>query len=138
MYTEDISKKSQHLALSDKDLMAIFINGLHDDIKNPVILNQPDSFAEAEILPHLRGASLKTSGVSISLAAVQSSLQEQQSKDLEGHMSLLISPAGQKKCNVQTPVSHFGTKSLHTPKSLQPATVSAADADINPSSINTL
>ena len=56
LYTEDIIKKSQRLALSDKDLLNVFINGLRDDIKTHVILNQPDSFAEAENLARLREA----------------------------------------------------------------------------------
>ena len=51
MYTEDIIKKSQRLALSDKDLMNVFINGLFDEIKNHVILNQQNSLPKLKILP---------------------------------------------------------------------------------------
>ena len=56
LYTKDSIKTSQHLAHSDKDLLNVFINGLRDDIKTHVILNQPDSFAEAENLARVREA----------------------------------------------------------------------------------
>ena len=139
LYTEDIIKKSQRLALSDKDLLNVFINGLRDDIKTHVILNQPDSFAEAENLARLREAVSKNSGVSSSLTAVQSTLQEQRIKELEGHVSLLVSLAGQKKSGMQPPVSSFDTKPIQTTSdSLQPATISALDVPLNPSSINAL
>ena len=80
MYTEDIIKKSQRLALSDKDLMNVFINVLCDEIKTHVILNQPKSFAEAENLARLREAVSKNSGVSNSLTVAQFVLQEQRIK----------------------------------------------------------
>ena len=50
MYTEDIIRQCQPLSLSDVDMMKIFINGLKNDLKSHVILNQPKSFAEADTL----------------------------------------------------------------------------------------
>ena len=102
LYTEDIIKKSQRLALSDNDLMNVFINGLCDEIKNHVILNQPKSFAEAENLARLREAVSRNSGGSSSLATAHS-IQEQRIKELESNVSLLVSLAAQQKSNMLPP-----------------------------------
>ena len=60
LYTEDIIKKCQRLSLSDKDMMNIFINGLSEDLKTHVVLNQPKAFAEAENLARLRDSVTKS------------------------------------------------------------------------------
>ena len=77
LYTEDIIKKSKHLALSDNTLMSVISNGVCNEIKNHVILNQPKSLAEAENLASLREAVSRHSGVSSSLGTAHSNLQEQ-------------------------------------------------------------
>ena len=139
LYTEDIIKKSQRLAFSDKDLMNVFINGLRDDVKNHVILNQPNSFAEAENLARLREAVSRNSGISNQLPAPQSMLQEQRIKELEHHVNLLVSLAGQNKGNMLPPISTFDQKQICTTNSSkQPATISAVDAPVTPGNINVL
>ena len=91
-YTEDIIKRCQRLALSDNELMNIFINGLNPELKSHVVLNQPTSFTEAEKLARLREAVSKTSGVN-SVTASNQSAQEQRIKELEGQVKLLMSLA---------------------------------------------
>ena len=132
-------KKSQWLAFSDKDLMNGFINGLRDDVKNHVISNQPKSFTEAENLARLREAVSRNSGLSNQLPAPQSMLQEQRIKELEHHVNLLVSLAGQNKGNMVPPVSTFDQKqSRTTNSSMQPATKSAVDAPVTPGNINAI
>ena len=139
LYTKDISKKSQHLSFSDEDLMNIFINGLQDDVKNHVNLNQPNLFGEAENLARLREAISKSSGISNQFTAPQSMQQEQWAKELESNMNLLVSLVGQNKGNMFPPVSTFDQKQIHAANSpLQPATISAVDAPITPGNINAL
>ena len=105
VYTEDMIKRCQRLALSEIDLMNIFINGLSTDLKNHVILNQPKTFAEAENLARLRDAVLKASGVSSSFAAAsQNQFQEKKIKELEGQVNLLMSLASHKKETTQAPL----------------------------------
>ena len=148
MYTEDIIKKSQRLALSDKDLMNVFINGLCDEIKNHVILNQPKSFAEAENLARLREAVFKNSGVSNSLTVAQSVLQEQRIKELESHVNLLVSLAAQKKSDM-SPHSNFGNQNVNSGISSrnqsaqavsqqQPVNISVLDAPVNSGNMKAL
>ena len=147
MYTEDIIKKSQRLALSDKDLMNVFINGLCFEIKNHVILNQPTSFAEAENLARLREAVSKNSGVSNSLIVAQSVLQEQRIKELESHVNLLVSLAVQKKSDM-FPQSNFGNQNVNSGISSrnqsqalsqqQPVNISALDAPVNSGNMKAL
>ena len=91
-YTEDIIKRCQRLALSDNELMNIFINGLNPELKSHVVLNQPTSFTEVEKLARLREAVSKTSGVN-SVTASNQSAQEQRIKELEGQVKLLMSLA---------------------------------------------
>ena len=93
VYTEDIIKKCQRLALPDKDIMNIFINGLSDDLKTHVILNQPKTFAEAENLARLKDSVGKTLPPTFSAQTVQ----DRRIKELEGQVNLLLSLASQKK-----------------------------------------
>ena len=102
LYTEDIIKKSQRLSITDKDMLNIFINGLQNDLKSHVILNQPKTFAEAENLARLRDSVSKT-GVSSSSLPASKTLQDQRIKELEGQVNLLLSLATEKKN--QTPKS---------------------------------
>ena len=98
MYTEDVIRKCQRLSLSDNDMMNVFINGLNNEIKTHVILNQPKSFAEAENLARLRHAVANSTGFSNSATATaQSASQEQKIKELEGQVNLLMTLAAQKK-----------------------------------------
>ena len=83
-YTADIIKMCQCLEVPDKDMMNIFINGLSHDIKNYVILNQPDTFVKAEILARLRDAVVKNTPALINVALSH----EQRIKKLEGQMNL--------------------------------------------------
>ena len=107
LFTEDIIRKCQRLSLTDKEMMNVFINGLSDDIKNHVILNQPKTFADADNLARLRDAVSSNSGGRTSLPAAQSVLQDQRIKELEGQVNLLISLAAQKKpLTVSSPPVH--------------------------------
>ncbi len=92
--TEDIIKKCQRLSLTDAEMMNIFINGLVEDIKSHVILNQPKSFSEAENLARLRDSVRKTSNASSALSVANP--QDQKIKELEGQINLLLSIAKQK------------------------------------------
>ena len=96
-YTADIIKKCQRLGIADKDMMNIFINGLADEIKNHVILNQPDTFTKAENLARLRDAVTKSSSVHGSLIVARDISQENRIKELEGQVNLLVSMASQSK-----------------------------------------
>ena len=89
VYTEDIIKKCQRLALPDKDIMNIFIKGLSDDLKTHVILNQPKTFAEAENLARLKDSVGKTLPPTFSAQTVQ----DRRIKELEGQVNLLLSLA---------------------------------------------
>ena len=87
LYTADIIKMCQQLSISDKDMMNIFINGLSSEIKNYVILNQPDSFEKAESLARLRDAVIKNTPDMRN----SSPFQDQRIKELEGQVNLLMS-----------------------------------------------
>ncbi len=97
MYTEDIIRRCQRLSLSDNDMMNVFINGLADNIKNHVILNQPKSFAEADNLARLRNAVNISGGTTSHLGNAQGVAQAQRIKELEGQVNLLMSLASQKE-----------------------------------------
>ena len=98
MYTEDVIRKCQRLSLSDNDMMNVFINGLNNEIKTHVILNQPKSFAEAENLARLRNAVGNSTGFSnTATATAQAVSQEQKIKELEGQVNLLMTLAAQRK-----------------------------------------
>ena len=97
VYTADVIKMCQRLGIGDKDMMNIFINGLTDEIKNHVILNQPDTFAKAENLARLRDAVTRNSSVRDSLTVARNISQENRIKELEGQVSLLVSMASQSK-----------------------------------------
>ena len=105
VYTADVIKMCQRLGIGDKDMMNIFINGLTDEIRNHVILNQPDAFAKAENLARLRDAVTRNSSVRDSLTVARNISQENRIKELEGQVNLLVSMASQskrKKVSVQT------------------------------------
>ena len=98
MYTEDVIRKCQRLSLSDNDMMNVFINGLNNEIKTHVILNQPKSFAEAENPSRLRNAVGNSTGFSnTATATAQAVSQEQKIKELEGQVNLLMTLAAQRK-----------------------------------------
>ena len=97
VYTADVIKMCQRLGIGDKDMMNIFINGLTDEIKSHVILNQPDTFAKAENLARLRDAVMKNSSVHDSLTVARNISQENRIKELEGQVNLLVSMASQSK-----------------------------------------
>ena len=100
-YTEDIVKKCQRLGITDNNMMNIYINGLVDDIKTHVILNQPDSFAKAENLARLRKAVMNND----SLTSAQSNvMQDQRIKELKGQVDLLVSLASKSKLAPNTPM----------------------------------
>ena len=95
-YTEDIINKCQHLNISDNDMLSIYINGLVDDIKTHVILNQPETFAKAENLARLREAMMSND----SLTNVRTNIsQDHRIKELEGQVDLLVSLAANSKPN---------------------------------------
>ncbi len=96
-YTEDVIKRCQRLGLQDQDLMNIFINGLSSELKSHVVLNQPQTFSEAENLARLREAVSKSTGASPSQAPQSNSFQDQRIKELEGQVSLLMSLANTNK-----------------------------------------
>ena len=89
-YTEDIIKRCQRLNISDNDMLNIYINGLADDIKTHVILNQRDTFAKAENLAKLREAVMSNDSLTNALANVN---QDHSIKELEGQVDLLVSLA---------------------------------------------
>eukprot|EP00794_Sanderia_malayensis_P016316 gene16316-biopygen11996 len=105
-YTEDISRKGQRISLSDKEKMNIFISGLSQELKNHVVLNQPETFAEAENLARLMEA------VSQSKKSPPTAIQEQRIKELESQVNLLVSLAAQKK-SVSQPVQALSASNLH-------------------------
>ena len=92
--TEDIIKKCQRLDISDSDMMNIYINGLADDIKTHVLLNQPDSLAKAEKLARLREAVMTNDSLTTGRSNI---LQDQRIKELEGQVDLLVSLASKSK-----------------------------------------
>ena len=95
-YTEDIIKRCQHLNSSDNDMLNIYINGLADDIKTHVILNQPDTFATAENLARLCEAVLSNDPLTNAHANVS---QDHCIKELEGQVDLVVSLAAKSKPN---------------------------------------
>ena len=58
-YSSDIRHLCKRLGLTDLDVMHYFIQGLRPDLKSHVILGQPKSLSEAEILANLKEAVLK-------------------------------------------------------------------------------
>ncbi len=122
IYTEDILRKGQRIGLSDKDIMNIFISGLSDEIKNHVILNQPETFAEAENLARLRDAVSKSGKVSNQNTAIQNSVQEQRIKELESQVNLLVSLAAQKTTSnsVSQPVQAIAASNFDSEISKNP------------------
>ena len=100
-YTEEIIKKCQRLSITDNDMMNIYINGLVDDIKTHVILNQPDSFAKAENLARLREAVMNNNSLTSARSNV---MQDQRIKELEGQVDLLVSLASKSKLAPNTPM----------------------------------
>ena len=116
IYTEDIIKKCQRLSLSDKDMMNIFINGLSEDLKTHVVLNQPKTFAEAENLARLRDSVTKSSpGNSLAAAASTNFAQNQRIQELEGQVNLLFSLASKKKASEPVHALNFGHESKTNP-----------------------
>ena len=107
VYTEDLIRKCQRLSLSDIEMMNLFINGLKNEIKSHVILNQPKTFAEADNLARLRSAVFSTSVSENLLPSLGNTLQEQRIKELEGQVNLLMTYASQKQ--QQKPVHAIDT-----------------------------
>ena len=121
LYTEDIIKKCQRLALSENEIMNVFINGLVDEIKTHVILGQPKTFAEAESFARLRNAVKSASGVSSPLGTSQekAAQQEKRIKELEGQVTLLMSIAAksnEKQVSLSKPVQALDVQAKTAPK----------------------
>ena len=77
-------------------MLNIYINGLVDDIKTHVILNQPETFAKAENLARLREAVMSND----SLTNIRTNVsQDYRIKELEGQVDLLVSLAAKSKPN---------------------------------------
>ena len=121
LYTEDIIKKCQHLALSENEIMNVFINGLVDEIKTHVILGQPKTFAEAESLACLRNTVKSASGISSPLVTSQekAAQQEKQVKELEGQVTLVMSitaKSNEKQVSLSKPVQALDVQAKAAPK----------------------
>ena len=58
-YTADMRRQCQRLGLPKSEWLHIFIQGLRSDIKSHVVLQQPESFEEAENLAKLKEAVTK-------------------------------------------------------------------------------
>ena len=66
-YTEDINSKCRRLNLPDPDRMQIFIQGLTDDLKEYVLLQQPVTLLDAQEAARLKHAAFKTTSKSRTL-----------------------------------------------------------------------
>ena len=123
LYTADIIKMCQRLSISDKDMMNIFINGLSSEIKNYVILNQPDSFEKAESLARLRDAVIKNTPDMRN----SSPFQDQRIKELEGQVNLLMSSMSAKRLPTQAlPVQAVGFENFPQSAPVPVATAAAS------------
>ena len=95
-YIEDIIKKCQCVNISDNDMLSIYINGLVDDIKTHVILNQPETFAKAETLGRLHEAVMSSDSLT---NACKNIGQDHRIRELEGQVDLLVSLGARSKPN---------------------------------------
>ena len=66
-YTEDINSKCRRLNLPDPDRMQIFIQGLTNDLKEYVLLQQPVTLLDAQEAARLKQAAFQTTSKSRAL-----------------------------------------------------------------------